>query len=114
MWHGIHTGTHIACLLYTLTQCHFLGAVPASVGFTEGSLGPMLISGAQALGSGLDPSAKNASSIPHLWSPYSLSPSRATELWVAAYMATAVPAGETRQVPSPLPGALPRATTVMG
>ena len=88
--------------------------MPVSVCFTEGSLGLMLISGAQALGFGLDPSAKQAASIPHLRSPDNVSPGRATELRVAVYTAMAVPAGEARQAASRLPGASLRVTTAMG
>lgn len=110
-----YTLAHVSHACFILvTRCHFLGVVPASVCFTEGSLGLMLISGAQALAFGLDPSAKQATSIPHLWSPYNLGPGRGTELWVAVSMATAVPAGETREGLFPLLGLIPSVTTAMG
>lgn len=47
------------------TQRCFLGVVTASVCFTEGSLGLVLISVPQALGFGLDPSAKQVVSVSH-------------------------------------------------
>lgn len=58
----------------------------------------MLISGAQALGFRLDPSAKTSCRLPHLGSPDNISLAELLNS-VAVYAAMARPAGEARQAP---------------